>query len=82
FNASLTEVSIKVDDSIVMYADEATEAQSPDGQYFGDDRFLNAVLSSGSFQVIDNVLKQVNLFSGDSSQSDDVSLIEYIITSD
>ena len=81
FKASLSEVFVQVDDSIVMYSDGATEAQSPDGSYFGEERFLKAVVSSESFQVIDNVLKQVNLFSGDSSQSDDVSLIEYIITS-
>lgn len=80
FQAALTEVAVKEGDSIVMYSDGITEAQNSEGSYFGEQRFLQAVSESDSFQVIETLLKQVNEFCGDSSQSDDVSIVEYIIT--
>jgi len=80
FSAQLTEIAVKEDDSIIMYSDGITEAQNKEGRYFGEKRFLEAVASSESFQVIESLLKQVNLFSGDSSQSDDVSIVEYIFS--
>lgn len=78
FSANLIEITVKEDDSVIMYSDGITEAQNKEGSYFGEKRFLEAVVSSDSFQVIENLLKQVNLFSGDSHQSDDVSIVEYI----
>jgi len=78
FSAKLTEITVKEDDSIIMYSDGITEAQDKEGRYFGEKRFLEAVVSSDSFQVLENLLKQVNHFSGDSHQSDDVSIVEYI----
>ena len=81
FSAALTEITVKEDDSVIMYSDGITEAQNKEGSYFGDERFLEAVSSSSSFQVIESLLKQVKLFSEDGSQSDDVSVVEYIFTS-
>ena len=78
FSAKLTEITVNEDDSIIMYSDGITEAQNKEGSYFGEKRFLEAVVSSDSFQVLENLLKQVNHFSGDSHQSDDVSIVEYI----
>ena len=82
FKANLIEVTVEEGDSVIMYSDGATEAQNKEGVYFGEERLVEAVLQSDNFQIIDNVLKEVNIFSGDSSQSDDVSLIEYIVKSD
>lgn len=79
FSVSFTEIDVKEDDSILVYSDGATEAQREDGSYFGEKRFVEAVLSSSQFQVIDTILKEINQFCGDSSQTDDVSLIEYIV---
>jgi len=80
FTASLTEVELQEHDSVIMYSDGVTEAQRDDGSYFGEKRFLQAVAESDSYQVIETLLKRITEFSGDSSQSDDVSVVEYIIT--
>lgn len=80
YEAELTELAVEVGDTIVIYSDGATEAQNKDGGYFGEERFLDAILNSKPQQVIDNVLKQINLFCGDNSQTDDVSLVEYTVT--
>jgi len=80
FKVTMVKVSVQKEDSVIMYSDGITEAQNKEGSYFGEERFLDAVCTSESFQVIENLLKRVNEFSGDSSQSDDVSIIEYIFT--
>ncbi len=80
FQASLTEVELQEYDSVIMYSDGVTEARRDDGSYFGEERFLQAVAESDSYQVIETLLKRITEFSGDSSQSDDVSVVEYIIT--
>ncbi|MDH5392632.1 MAG: SpoIIE family protein phosphatase [Gammaproteobacteria bacterium] len=80
FNAEFIEVDVKDDDSIIIYSDGVTEAQRSEGEYYGEQRFLNTIEKSLPFQVIDTVLKDIKEYCGDSSQSDDVSLIEYTVT--
>jgi len=80
FQASLTDIEVQEHDSVIMYSDGVTEAQRDDGGYFGEERFLQAVAESDSYQVIEMLLKKITEFSGNSSQSDDVSVVEYIIT--
>ena len=41
-----TMIKLHPGDKLVLYTDGVTEAQSPDGQFFGDDRLLG-VLGSG-----------------------------------
>ncbi len=80
FSAEFKEVDVEVGDTIVMYSDGATEAQRGESEYFGEERFFNAIVSSSEYQIIDTVLKTINEYCGDNSQTDDVSLVEYTVT--
>lgn len=80
FSAEFKEVDVEVGDAIVMYSDGATEAQRGEGEYFGEERFFNAIVNSSEYQIIDMVLKTINEYCGDNSQTDDVSLVEYTVT--
>ncbi len=80
FVVQLKKVEVETGDSIIIYSDGATEAQRGEGEYFGEERFMNAILSSSENQIIDTVLKSISDYCGDNSQTDDVSLIEYTVT--
>lgn len=80
YSTEFKEVDIEVGDTIVMYSDGITEARRGKGEYFGDKRFFDAIVSSSEYQIIDMVLKAVSRFCGDNSQTDDVSLVEYTVT--
>lgn len=80
FNVLLKQVDVEVGDTIILYSDGATEAQRGEGEYFGEERFFNAITSSPEYQVIDTVLKSINDYCGENSQTDDVSLVEYTVT--
>jgi CheY-like chemotaxis protein len=82
FSAQFTIIDTLVDDCLLLYSDGATEAQAEDGSYYGEKRFLDAILSSDVYQTLDTVMKSIRLFTGGSRQSDDVSLIEYTVTAD
>ncbi|MDH5424107.1 MAG: SpoIIE family protein phosphatase [Gammaproteobacteria bacterium] len=80
YEAELVELDVRAGDSIIIYSDGATEAQGRDGGYFGQERFLNAIINSESNQVVDTILNAISEFCGDNSQTDDVSLLEYTVT--
>ncbi|MDH5517815.1 MAG: SpoIIE family protein phosphatase [Gammaproteobacteria bacterium] len=79
FIPELVKLDVENDDSIIFYSDGVTEAADSDGEYYGEARFLTAIEASSQSQVIDTVLKDIKQFCGTSSQSDDVSLIEYTV---
>ena len=83
FSTQLVEVNVEEGDTFIIYSDGATEAQRPEDQeYFGEKRFLQAITKSDQYQIIDTILKEINEFCGNSSQTDDVSLIEYTVSAD
>lgn len=79
FSAVLKPVNVEIGDAFIIYSDGATEAQRGEGECFGEERFLDAILSSEEYQIIDTILKAINDYCGDNSQTDDVSLIEYTV---
>jgi len=79
FEVQIKEVSVNDGDSILLYSDGATEAQKGPGEYFGEKRFMDAVVQSEQFQVIESVMKAIKDYCGDNSQTDDVSLIEHTV---
>jgi len=83
FSPQFIEINVQEGDTFIMYSDGATEAQRPEDQeYFGEERFHQAITKSGQYQVIDTILKEINDFCGNSSQTDDVSLVEYTVSTD
>lgn len=65
-------------DLLVLYTDGITEAQNPHGQFFGEDRLLDVVLSrahSPAREVRDSVLGEVQRFVGGLPQQDDIAVV-------
>jgi phosphoserine phosphatase RsbU/P len=71
-------VQLKPGDVIIAFSDGVTEAMNEVGDEFTDDRLLASLAANrgGSPQeLIDGVIKDVRLFCGDATQSDDVTIL-------
>ena len=65
-------------DFLVLYTDGITEAQSPQGDFFGDERLMDLLLSkvgSSAIEIQDALLAEVHRFVGSSHPQDDIALI-------
>lgn len=65
-------------DVLVMYTDGITEAQSSNGDFFGDERIVDAVLSrsgAGAREILKCLLEAVDTFVGDNTHQDDIALL-------
>ncbi|MCL4562800.1 MAG: GAF domain-containing protein [Chloroflexi bacterium] len=65
-------------DSLVLYTDGITEAFSPEGEIFGEERLLEAIQSrpAQTAQELAGILDRSNTeFSGDAPPSDDITLL-------
>ena len=71
-------VQLKPGDVVIAFSDGVTEAMNEVGDEFTDDRLLASLAANrgGSpQQLIDGVIKDVRLFCGDATQSDDVTIL-------
>jgi len=71
------EVQLGVDDKLVLYTDGVTEAFNPDGQVFGEERLPEMLGRSGNLgtkYLVDAVVREVDEFSGNAEQSDDITV--------
>jgi len=65
-------------DYLVLYTDGITEAESPEGLFFGEERLLDVVLSNAGqpAQVVrEMLLAAVHLFVGVDAPQDDITLV-------
>ena len=65
-------------DVLLLYTDGITEAESRDGEFFGEERLMALFAEYHQLppaQIIDALLEQVRLFSGAQHFNDDVSLV-------
>jgi len=71
-------INLEKDDSIILYTDGITEAQNPDDDEFGEDKLkeimMNNINISGK-EIIDMILKEIDIFAGSNRQYDDETLI-------
>jgi serine phosphatase RsbU (regulator of sigma subunit) len=77
-DARLTRLTVQPGDTLVAHTDGVTEARSPDGRFYGDDRFeaLLATLGSRSAsEVVDAVVDDVAAFRAGAEASDDLTLL-------
>jgi sigma-B regulation protein RsbU (phosphoserine phosphatase) len=70
------EILLNKNDLVVLYTDGVNEAMSKDGEFFGDERLIDAIkagkgLNSGS--VLKNIINQVQDFEKGIEQSDDIT---------
>jgi len=61
-----------------MYTDGITEAQSSHGDFFGDERIVDVVLSrsgAGAQEILKCLLEAVDTFVEDNTHQDDIALV-------
>ena len=71
-------VSLSVDDSLILYTDGVTEAFSPEGEIYGEDRLhrtIQAAAGSSAQEMLDRIDESVITFAGTASPSDDLTLM-------
>ena len=72
------EVRLQAGDTLALFTDGVTEAQNVDEELWGDDRFLQILLShvhSPCRRIVSEVLRELRRFAGDELQSDDITLL-------
>lgn len=73
------EIYIKPDSHIILYTDGITEAQDFKRNLYGNDRLLNCVrknINNSARDLVENIFKDVNIFSGMENQSDDMTVLD------
>jgi serine phosphatase RsbU (regulator of sigma subunit) len=72
------EISLEPGDCLLLYTDGVIEAENAEGEFFGEDRLGQLLLTSNELSpqdLIDHIFDQVRLFTGQHSFLDDVSLV-------
>ncbi len=70
-------LSLSIGDRIILASDGVTEAEGPAGDFYGEDRYLEAITSSADRAfVVDSVVDSVREFCQEEAQRDDVSIVE------
>jgi sigma-B regulation protein RsbU (phosphoserine phosphatase) len=71
------EISVAPGDLLVFYTDGVTEAMDADKQMFGEDGLRAAVTAkpkASAQEVLEAIVQTVNTFTGNTPQSDDITL--------
>jgi serine phosphatase RsbU (regulator of sigma subunit) len=71
-------VKMKPGDFLVLYTDGITEAEDPQGAFFGEDHLLDVVLSMAgrtAAEIRDALLAEVRRFTGGATRQDDIALV-------
>ncbi len=71
------ELEMRPGDVVVAYSDGVVEAQSPDGEFFGDERLAEVLAASDGSPdaTVASVLEAVERFAAGSAQYDDITLV-------
>jgi len=75
FDDNVKLINFKKDDKVYFYSDGIIEATNPQGDMFGSNR-LKSILETRSIDQFHAILDELNLFTGISSQHDDITLVE------
>ena len=65
-------------DTVLLLTDGVLEVRSPEGEFFGIERTLQAVrenLNHSSSEIVDSLFRTARDFSGRQSQSDDLTIM-------
>ena len=76
FDSSSQSFDIENEDKIYLYSDGVVEAKDTNGELFGEDR-LKDILVNGGDNRFDEVLKNLNDFTSEQNQNDDVTFVEF-----
>jgi phosphoserine phosphatase RsbU/P len=76
-------VSLSSGDALIFYTDGVVEACNPDGQEFGNERWLSAIRalpSSSAKESLQFLMNRVDEFVGATRQSDDITCLVFRVT--
>jgi sigma-B regulation protein RsbU (phosphoserine phosphatase) len=71
-------VSLRPEDRLVLYTDGVTETRNPDGEHFGNRRFLAALeqtLQSPLDKCLDSLAESIEGWRGETPRHDDISIL-------
>ncbi|MFV2072928.1 MAG: SpoIIE family protein phosphatase [Thermoanaerobaculales bacterium] len=73
----MLEVDLEAGDMVVAYSDGVVDAQSPDGEFFGEDRLARVLAESkgSSQETVNYLLEEIEAFTGGHTPYDDVTLL-------
>ncbi len=69
-------IAISPNDKVLMYSDGLTEARNLEDEEFGEERLILAIAKGSKSGHFDRIFSDLDLFCGDTSQVDDVTLAE------
>jgi PAS domain S-box-containing protein len=72
-----TEITLGVDDKLVLYTDGVTEAFNPNGELFDEERLSEFLIRSGKLgtkYLVDGLVQEIDGFAGEMEQSDDITV--------
>jgi serine phosphatase RsbU (regulator of sigma subunit) len=67
---------IKPNDKVLMFSDGLTEARNVNDEEFGEDRLQQAIINSPKNCIFEKIYHDLDKFCGDTTQIDDVTLVE------
>jgi sigma-B regulation protein RsbU (phosphoserine phosphatase) len=74
----LSRLTLAAGEALVLFTDGVSEAQDPEGDFFGAERLLAATARSGAGSasaITEGLLREVKAFAGDAEQSDDITIL-------
>ena len=75
FDSSIQVFDVEIGDKIYLYSDGIIEAKNTKGEQFGNERLEKTLIDNGN-ERFNSVLNALNIFTGDSHQNDDITLVE------
>lgn len=72
------EVRMGAGDVLILYTDGMTESQNPRGEFYGDDRVIDAALNridGSAAEILEALLTDIHRFVGHAPRHDDIALI-------
>ena len=75
FDSSIQVFDVEIGDKMYLYSDGIVEANNIDGDQFGNERLKSSLIENGN-ERFDAVLTELNNFTGDRNQNDDITLVE------
>ncbi len=78
-------IQLSINDVLVLYTDGITEAQNEQGEFYGEDKLINALendFNTNSEIYRNNLLEDVHEFTGNAQRLDDITMIVISCTED
>ena len=71
------DVTLEPGDLLLAYSDGAVDAQSPEGDFFGEDRLVQILEDAPAEpqEVVDHLVREIAAFTGGQMPYDDVTLV-------